>query len=999
MKKLLRTRPIWVLVLLPILAALLLTLGYSAIAKSRRADVPQTNTTASASSMLQPIDLAAPYDDDEDPAFIQKRREYLTRFYGTGPGQVSSTDFAASLSAARAVPPSPDDVAQAWTFPVPPPLVFGQLTSGARIDVIAVHPGDADTVYVGSEGGLAKSTDGGEHWTYLSNNLLSQSISAIAIDPNAPNIVYVGTGTVLGYGVGIYRSADSGATWSLISGPVVSSPFSGKAVVKLVVDPNTAGSTTTTTVYASVIHRDNNINYHSFWRSTDSGSNWTSFRSAAGAGGEPFYFNDIALNPDDPSEVYITAPDGVFTRDAWGQGSSWTQIHAQLPVPSAPSCLAFAPYGRVPGATLYLAYLDGNDTKIDKSSSGSYSTWTNIGSTPGNLFLFGVDPVHPNRIFVGGWGDLRYSMDGGATWLNPAQWTVHVDMHTIAFCPSDDQRHYLGNDGGIYRADYKGKDPDPIEWEDMNQNLAGALTQGVSISRDDRIFIGTQDNANLISRPVYQPWAWVTAWDPILGLLLGGDGTVPFIEFEANVEKMFAVTYVSSANYLITPNNGYPCRLINNVPVSVTPPDGIGEHSQIYPAMSVKFHPDTQGYADRVIMGFQNVWRSNNSGNNWTRIGGIPCLNPPSETCGIDPGSGSTPVAGRVTAVYQSPSNANTIYAITRYGTKVLKTSNANEGPDADWVDITRNVDGAYAIAVHPNDPLTVYLAGGVHVYKSADGGNTDWQIDDPGANFIYLDVKFHPANPDKIYVASHRGVYFRSSSGAWSSLNTGLPAGMAIANLSFNEYSHQLAASAYGRGVYVLDLDRVPPTATINFPTNGAHVRGTITVLGTALDNHRVADFQFKLDGVNLGGGGGDVPDVQAPNVSVSWNTASSTNGSHVLTLLVHDSYGTPTTSAAVTVTVDNLAPTVSITEPENGKEVSGKVTVSADAADNIGVAGVQFYLNGDSFGDELTSAPFSVDWDTSKLRNDEYTLVAVARDAAGNTTTSSTVTVTVSN
>jgi hypothetical protein len=720
--------------------------------------------------------------------------------------------------------------------------------------------------------------------------------------------------------------------------------------------------------------------------------------SATGAGGEPFYFYDIAVNPDDPSEVYITSPDGVFSRDAWGVGSSWTQIHPQLPVPSAPSCLAFAPYGRVPGATLYLAYLDGGDTKIDKSSSGSYSTWTNIGSTPGNLFLFGVDPVHPNRIFVGGWGNLRYSMDGGANWLNSDG--VHVDMHTIAFCPSDEQRNYVGNDGGIYRADYKGKDPDPIEWVSVNDNLAGALTQGVSISRDDRIFIGTQDNANLISRPASRPWEWVHAYSPILGhLLLGGDGTVPFIEFEANVEKMFAVTYVSAANYLITPDNGYPCRLINNTPVSVTPPGGVGEFSQIYPAMSVKFHADAQGDADLVIMGFQNVWRSNNSGNNWTRIGGIDCPPESSQTCGIDPGNGSTIPRGCITAIYQAPSNSNIMYAITRFGAKVYRTFNANEGPDADWVEITRNMGGANALAVHPNDPLTVYLAGGSHVYKTADGGDTDWQIDDPGANFIYRDVKFHPANPNKIYVASHRGVYVRSNS-VWSSSNTSLPEGMAIANLSFNEYSHQLAASAYGRGVYVLDLDRVPPTATINFPANGAHVRGTITVLGTALDNHKIADFQFKLDGVNLvGGGGGDVPDVVSPNVSVNWNTTTSLNGSHVLTLLVHDAYGTPTTSAAVTVTVDNLAPTVTITEPEDGKKVSGKVTVSADASDNSGVAGVQFYVDGDSIGDEITSWPFSIDWDTSKLRNNDYTLTAVARDEAGNTTTSNAVTVTTSN
>jgi hypothetical protein len=72
--------------------------------------------------------------------------------------------------------------------------------------------------------------------------------------------------------------------------------------------------------------------------------------------------------------------------------------------------------------------------------------------------------------------------------------------------------------------------------------------------------------------------------------------------------------------------------------------------------------------------------------------------------------------------------------------------------------------------------------------------------------------------------------------------------------------------------------------------------------------------------------------------------------------------------------------------------------VTVSADASDNIGMAGVQFYLDRDSLGDEVTSAPFSIDWDTTSTKG-EHTLVAIARDEAGNTTTSNYVTVKVSN
>src|SRR5204862_176811 len=109
--------------------------------------------------------------------------------------------------------------------------------------------------------------------------------------------------------------------------------------------------------------------------------------------------------------------------------------------------------------------------------------------------------------------------------------------------------------------------------------------------------------------------------------------------------------------------------------------------------------------------------------------------------------------------------------------------------------------------------------------------------------------------------------------------------------------------------------------------------------------------------------------------------------------------------TSAAVSTTVSNgpppdtTPPTVSITSPASGQTVSGTTSVTADAADNVGVAGVQFLLDGANLGAEDTSAPYSVSWDTTTASNASHTLTARARDAAGNTTTSSAVTVTVSN
>src|SRR5262249_38732640 len=89
--------------------------------------------------------------------------------------------------------------------------------------------------------------------------------------------------------------------------------------------------------------------------------------------------------------------------------------------------------------------------------------------------------------------------------------------------------------------------------------------------------------------------------------------------------------------------------------------------------------------------------------------------------------------------------------------------------------------------------------------------------------------------------------------------------------------------------------------------------------------------------------------------------------------------------------------APTGSLTAPGGGSTVVNSVAVSANAADNVGVAGVQFQLDGANLGAEKTTASYAVTWDTTTIVNGSHTLTAIARDAAGNRTTSAGVTVTV--
>src|SRR5262249_19222633 len=105
------------------------------------------------------------------------------------------------------------------------------------------------------------------------------------------------------------------------------------------------------------------------------------------------------------------------------------------------------------------------------------------------------------------------------------------------------------------------------------------------------------------------------------------------------------------------------------------------------------------------------------------------------------------------------------------------------------------------------------------------------------------------------------------------------------------------------------------------------------------------------------------------------------------------------PSNQASATVVADTTPPTVAITSPANLATVSGALTVTANASDDVGIAGVQFFLDGNSLGAEDFVAPYSASWNTTTVTNGNHILTAQAWDTGGNSTTSAVVTVTVSN
>jgi hypothetical protein len=123
---------------------------------------------------------------------------------------------------------------------------------------------------------------------------------------------------------------------------------------------------------------------------------------------------------------------------------------------------------------------------------------------------------------------------------------------------------------------------------------------------------------------------------------------------------------------------------------------------------------------------------------------------------------------------------------------------------------------------------------------------------------------------------------------------------------------------------------------------------------------------------------------------------------GTYYYLVTAYDAAGNesaPSNQAAGVSSQDTQPPTVTVTSPAPGAVVAGVINLAATASDNGAVAGVQFELDGSNIGPLLTSAPYTLAWNTATATNGSHTLTAVASDASGNTATSSPVALTVSN
>ncbi|MDX6690371.1 MAG: hypothetical protein QOG15_1828 [Solirubrobacteraceae bacterium] len=192
------------------------------------------------------------------------------------------------------------------------------------------------------------------------------------------------------------------------------------------------------------------------------------------------------------------------------------------------------------------------------------------------------------------------------------------------------------------------------------------------------------------------------------------------------------------------------------------------------------------------------------------------------------------------------------------------------------------------------------------------------------------------------------------------------------------------------------IPVSNSPPSVNITAPASGAtyNAPATVDIAANASDTDgTIGKVEFFSGATKVG------EDTTAP-YELTWNSVP--QGTYSISARATDNANRATNSAAVSITVnpasaDSTPPSVSLTAPAQGATVSGAVSVTADASDNVGVTNVQFKLDGANLGAADTTSPYAVTWDSTTATPGSHTLTAVAKDAANNSTTSTAVTVTV--
>ena len=287
-----------------------------------------------------------------------------------------------------------------------------------RVAALALDPRDPNTLWAGTAStGLFKSTDGGATWRHPGQGLRKGAVPSIVLDPRNPQVVYAAANGGVTHGV--FKSTDGGATWTAMNSGLA--PVSrGNLVYQVALDPAAPDVVYTTLEGGSLYRSDDGA---ATWTKTVLGGYpiavgpgviYTGTRVKSFDGGRTFvstalgvdwYTQAIALDPQNPQNLYAGAYDGVF-HSTDGAGT-FQRVNRGL---SATWIQNLAVDGHAP-ATLY-AGVYGLD--LEKRRSGRTWTSANFPSVGTGLL---IDPKTPSILYtIYDEVQLAKSVDGGGHW-------------------------------------------------------------------------------------------------------------------------------------------------------------------------------------------------------------------------------------------------------------------------------------------------------------------------------------------------------------------------------------------------------------------------------------------------------------------------------------------------------------------------------------------------------------------------------------------------------
>ena len=654
-----------------------------------------------------------------------------------------------------------------WRTIGPNGLWVFQLDAGRIAAILPpVSPGGA--MYAGTaSGGVWRSTNAGISWTPLTDGECGLTTGAMARDPVNASIIYAATGEGNGglVGCGVLRSTDGGNAWTRCTGCIRSTTGGNGVFSALVVDPASAGSTTSSVLLGSMSFNNGGI-----VRSTNSGATWTVVLNTGPV-------SAIVAHPSRAGVFYagnrVTSPAtsrGVYR--SIDNGATWTQLPA-LPVtdPNAigrvevavstasPSSIWALVGDRTSGGFLGLFQWDeGTNTWTKLAANG---VTTAFGTQQGYDLVLAVDPRDPNRIYIAGVRAFR-STDGGAT-FRPMANTVHVDWHVLVFDPSNPDILWAGTDGGVYLSTDAGD-----TWVSRSAGLA--ITQfypGVSVHpQTTRIAGGSQDNGT-------HTYSGSLFWDSYSG----GDGGYTAINYrDPNIqwgETQWSLASNTVGNIFRRDGTGGVQRRSNGI---VTTDRAVF----IPPLVMDPVNPT------KLYFGTFRLYRTVNDGLQWAPISGD-----------LTGGSGS------ITSIAISPADTNTIYVGTTDGRALVSRDGGTTFTPATGLpnrSVTR-------VVAHPTDPsraiVTVSGFGTAHIFETTDGFAT--AVTNISGNLIDAptNVAAYIPSVGVIVVGTDVGVFQSADGGAsWVLGPAGLP-NVIVQDLVYQSATGTLIAGTYGRGMF----------------------------------------------------------------------------------------------------------------------------------------------------------------------------------------------------